>query len=110
MYLKIESSESVFTLINTFHTTTENQHAIVESLSRFSKIAWHWEGFVGAACHASEDGLRVVNYVQWKTRENLGNMLARPESKVHLQEVSALASIIEPVFYQVRFVESLAED
>ncbi len=63
---------------------------------------------MGASVHASLDGSRVVNYVQWRTRADLEAMLARPEARDHMAEVGALADRVEPVPYRVAFVGAAA--
>jgi hypothetical protein len=61
-------------------------------------------GFVGAAVHASLDGTRVVNYVQWKSCADLKRMLATPAARSHVVEVNELSETVQPVFYRVEFV------
>jgi quinol monooxygenase YgiN len=105
MGARIDEAAGIFTLINTFHTSRERQRAIVESLRRFTEgVARRLPGFVGASVHASLEGERVVNYVQWRSRADLAAMLALPEAKAHMAEVAALADNIEPVPYRVVYV------
>lgn len=105
MFARIDPAAPVFTLINTFHTTPDRQAAIVASLQRFTQeTARALPGFVGACVHASLDGQRVLNYVQWARREDLDAMLATPEAQAHMAEVAALAGRIDPVPYRVAFV------
>ena len=105
MPARIDETASVFTLINTFHTSPEHQQAIVASLRRFTEeTAQRLPGFVGTSVHASLDGRRVLNYVQWARREALGAMLATPEAQAHMAEVGALADAVDPVPYHVVFV------
>jgi hypothetical protein len=59
---------------------------------------------VGTAVHASLDGSRVVNYVQWARADDLKHMLATPAAQLHLAEVTGLADAVQPVFYRVEFV------
>ena len=54
--------------------------------------------------HASLDGRRVLNYVQWARREDLEAMLVTPEAQAHMREVAALAETVDPVPYRVAFV------
>ena len=103
----IDESAHVFTLLNTFHTSPERQDAIVDSLRRFTQeTARGLPGFVGASVHASLDGRRVLNYVQWARRENLDAMLARDDARAHMAEVGALADAVDPVPYRVAFVDA----
>jgi hypothetical protein len=105
MGANIDEAADVFTLINTFHTSGERQGAIAESLRRFTEgVAWGLLGFVGTSVHVSLDGARVVNYVQWRRREDLDAMLALTEAKAHMAEVGALADKVEPVPYRVAYV------
>ena len=105
MGVRIDEAADVFTLINTFHTSRERQGAIVDSLRRFTEaVARALPGFVGASVHASLDGARVVNYVQWRNRDDLAAMLALPEAKAHMAEVGALADKVEPIPYRVAYV------
>ena len=107
MSARIDEAAAVFTLINTFHTSPERQGAIVESLRRFTEgVARGLPGFVGASVHLSLDGARVVNYVQWRSRQDLEAMLVLPEAKAHVAEVGALADKVEPVPYRVAYVGS----
>ena len=77
MIAQIDDSAEIFTLINTFHTSRDRQAAIVDSLRRFTEdVARSLPGFVAASVHASLDGARVVNYVQWRSAADLQAMLA----------------------------------
>jgi len=101
----IDDARDVFTLINTFHTAADRQEAVVNSLRRFTEdFARSLPGFIGASVHVSLDGTRVVNYVQWKTGDDLRSMLAAPEAQAHTAEVGALADRVDPVPYAVAFV------
>ncbi len=105
MIATIEANGTVFTLINTFHTSRERQALIVASLQQFTEqTARTLPGFVGASIHASLDGLRVLNYVQWHSRGDLEHMLATPAAQAHMAEVGALADRVDPVPYRVAFV------
>ncbi len=101
---RIDPAADVFTLINTFHTSPDRQAAIVESLTRFTATARDLPGFVGTSVHASFDGARVVNYVQWQTQQHLEAMLARDDARAHMAEVGQLADRVEPIPYRVAFV------
>jgi hypothetical protein len=108
MIARIDPAAEVFTLVNTFHTSRERQGAIVSSLRQFTQThARHLPGFVGASIHASLDGTRVLNYVQWRHESDLRAMLATAEAKAHMAEVGALADRIDPTPYAVAWVESL---
>ena len=107
MIAQIDDAVEIFTLINTFHTSSDRQAKIVESLRRFTAdFARSLPGFIGASVHASLDGARVVNYVQWRSSADIKSMLARPEAQAHMAEVAALADRVDPVPYRVAYVGS----
>ena len=103
----IDDAAEIFTLINTFTVTPHNQDAVVESLRSFTEQhARFLTGFIGASVHASLDGRRVVNYVQWETKADLDSMMAGAPAKAHVAEVGALAERVDPVVCRVAFVGS----
>jgi hypothetical protein len=48
------------------HHQTGLVAALAEQAERFTQI---YPGFISASVQASEDGYRVLNYVQWRSRE-----------------------------------------
>ena len=107
MFARIDVDAPVFTLINTFSVTPARQGEVIASLRRFTEEhARHLPGFVATAVHASLDGTRVVNYVQWRDGAALQAMLASPEAREHMAEVAALADHIDPVPFRVAYVRA----
>ena len=107
MHMQIEAAANRFTLINTFVVQPHRHADIVASLRAFTdQFTCSLPGFIGAAVHVSLDGSRVLNYVQWASAEDLKRMLATPEAKAHMAEVSSLAETIQPVWYRVEFVRT----
>jgi quinol monooxygenase YgiN len=108
MTAMIDEAAEVFTMINTFHTSAERQGALVDSLRGFTEgVARALPGFVAASVHASLDGARVLNYVQWKSRADLDAMIGLPAAKAHMAQVGALADRVDPVAYRVAYVGAL---
>ena len=105
MHAVIDDATKIFTLINTFTVTPQQQDALVTALRTFTtRHARFFEGFIGASVHASLDGRRVVNYVQWETQANLEAMMASAPAKTHMAEVATLADHVDPAIYRVAFV------
>ena len=103
----IDDATEIFTLINTFTVLPQRQDAVVESLRDFTEEhARFLAGFIGASIHASFDGHRGVNYVQWESKSDLGAMMASAQAQAHIKEVGALAEHVDPVVYRVAFVGS----
>lgn len=103
----INDEAQLFTLINTFHSTRDQQSSIAQALRSFTEdVARGLPGFIAASVHVSLDGTRVVNYVQWRSKADLDAMLGRADAQAHMREVGALADRVDPVAYRVQFVGS----
>ena len=64
----------------------------------------HLPGFVSATVHRSLDGAKVVNYAQWRSREDVAALMTHPEAVAHMKAAAVLASF-EPILCEV--VESI---
>ena len=107
MHAVIDDAAGLFTLINTFEVSPGKQDALVAMLRQFTEQhARLLPGFVAASVHASLNGDRVVNYVQWQTEADLAAMMAGAEAKAHVAAVAGLAEHIDPVAYRVAFIGS----
>ena len=59
-----------FTLIIEFEVAPEQQQALIDGIAdEVERRFKHYDGFVSASFHASEDGRRVINYAQWTSRD-----------------------------------------
>ena len=59
-----------FTQLIEFEIEPRQQPALVTALSQQTEhLAQHSQGFLSASVQASEDGRRVLNYLQWQSRE-----------------------------------------
>lgn len=59
-----------FTQLIEFEIEPRQQPALVLALSQQTeRLAQRYSGFLSASIQASEDGRRVLNYLQWQTRE-----------------------------------------
>ena len=64
-------------------------------------------GFVSANLHKSLDGTKVVNYAQWRSKEDFEAMLQNPEAATHMGEAARIAENFEPHLYEVSFVDEV---
>lgn len=100
----IAAGDDVATLINVFIVTRETQQQLVDVLVEVTEqVMRHRPGFVSANIHASLDGTRVVNYAQWRSREDFQAMLDDPIAREHMSNAGALGGA-EPHLYQVASV------
>ncbi|MGH3786364.1 MAG: antibiotic biosynthesis monooxygenase family protein [Pseudonocardiaceae bacterium] len=97
----IATDRDVATLINVFAVARENQQPLVDLLIEATEqVMRHRPGFISANIHASLDGTRVVNYAQWRSREDFQAMLNDPSAREHMSAALTLATA-EPLLYKV---------
>ena len=97
----IRLDNDVLTVVVVFTVPPEEQAAFVRQLEEVAAEHFQHDGFVSCAIHRSVDGLRVVEYIQWRSHDHFQAMLAkqavdshvnRPPypADVHVYEVAAL--------------------
>jgi quinol monooxygenase YgiN len=100
----IATDQDVATLINVFIVTRMTQQPLVDLLSEATEqVMRHRPGFISANIHASIDGTRVVNYAQWRSRDDFLAMLDDPTAREHMNATGSLATA-EPHLYEVTSV------
>jgi quinol monooxygenase YgiN len=68
----ISADNELITLINVFSVEPRNQDKLIKILETATEeVMQHIPGFISANIHRSLDGVRVVNYAQWKSKERL---------------------------------------
>jgi len=88
----ISKDNNVVTLINVFTVEPENQQQLVDLLVEATeKTMKNVSGFVSANIHKSLDGVRVVNYAQWRSREDFEAMVKNPEAQAHMKPIMEIA-------------------
>ena len=107
----ISTDARLVTLVNVFTVQPEQQKALVEVLVRATdEVIQHVPGFISANIHASVDGVRVVNYAQWKSADAYRAMLENPAAQEHMREAADLADGFEPHLYDVTSVHHTVLD
>jgi quinol monooxygenase YgiN len=93
----ISKNNKVVSLINTFTVEPADQQRVVDLLmAATEKTMKHLPGFVSASIHRSLDGVRVVNYAQWRSRQDFEAMRTNPQAQEHMK---TLLSISKPDFH-----------
>ncbi|OZM82558.1 antibiotic biosynthesis monooxygenase [Pseudonocardia sp. MH-G8] len=101
----IETDAPLATLINVFTVREDRQRELVDLLTRATdEVMQHQPGFVSANIHASSDGVRVVNYAQWRSAEAFRSMLGDPVAQEHMKQAADLADSYDPHLYTVESV------
>ncbi len=67
----IAKNNQVITAIVIFAVAPEKQQELIDIIIEFLETTVkHQPGFVSSSIHKSIDGVRVMNYAQWKTQDN----------------------------------------
>lgn len=107
----ISVEQDVVTLINVFTVKSEDQQRLVDVLVEEAAIMRRNHGYVSSNVHRSLDGATVVNYIQWRSREDFETMLANPGAAgSHMQEIARIAEKVERHLYEVSFVDQVQDD
>ena len=104
MTAQLDPMSSHIVLINTFHVAPEKAEKLVDLLENATEeVMKRQPGFVSANLHVSEDRKRIINYAQWRTKEDLAAMQKNPEARTHMEEAAKLATSFEPVLYDLLY-------
>jgi Antibiotic biosynthesis monooxygenase len=69
--MPVINENQFFTPIIEFDVASENQQAFIDAIAdKVEHYFKRYTGFVSASFHASDDGLRVINYAQWLSKED----------------------------------------
>lgn len=101
----ITEHASLATLINVFDVEPERQRELLTVLiTAGDDVMRHLPGFISINLHASTDGTKIVNYVQWESTETLEAAQSDPAAREHIDHAMAIAVHVEPHVYQVEAV------
>jgi heme-degrading monooxygenase HmoA len=95
-------ANSPLVVINTFTVKPEDQDHLIEVLNRGAmEVMRDLPGFISSSIHHGHGGTKVANYSQWEDRASFDGMLKNKKAQSYVQEISALSSKAEIVFYEV---------
>ena len=80
----ITAHADLYTMMVIFQTTPDAQERLAEDLRGVAEIHSRHDGFISCSIHASNDGQRVVEYIQWRSKADVDAMLATPDGRAHL--------------------------
>lgn len=101
----LDPKSGYLTFINTFRADPEKAEDLLEALNKATEEIFRYEpGFVSVSLHVSADRSRVVNYAQWRSKQDYEAMSKKPEVQAHMKGAAALALSFDPVDYELRHV------
>jgi quinol monooxygenase YgiN len=94
---RISKSRKLMTLVNIFTVAPEKQQQLADLLVRATHETMQYlPGFISASIHRSLDGRKVINYAQWRSRDDFARVQKNPKARSHMEAAAALATF-EPV-------------
>jgi heme-degrading monooxygenase HmoA len=97
----IDKGRDVLTLVNVFTVKPADQDKLVQLLIEATeKTMKRLPGFISASIHKSLDGGKVVNYAQWRSKQDFEAIKHNPEAAVHMKAAAALATF-DPILCEV---------
>lgn len=106
----VDAGSDVMTLINVFNARPGAQQRLVDVLCEAGRTVMPtMPGFISASVHRSDDSTSVVNYVQWRSKEDFQAMLAHEAALPHLQEAASMAEY-DPIICRPVEVSVARED
>lgn len=80
----IAEDSGLTTLVVVFTVEPPAQDELVSHLVSVAHQHSRHDGFISCSVHRSEDGMRVLEYIQWRSKAHLRAMLATPDGQEHL--------------------------
>jgi heme-degrading monooxygenase HmoA len=102
---QIAESNGLVTQITTVTVPPDKQDDALRVMKERARFMAKQPGFVSISLHRSTDGNQIVNYVQWKNREQLEAAHHSPEFRDKWPEFGKLVDDAEPALYDVVMVE-----
>src|SRR5580658_3375507 len=98
----IRSNNSSIVLINTFYVSPDRSDELLQLLiEATNEVMRHQAGFISANLHVSLDKKRIVNYAQWRSKEDFEAMRSNPDAKHHMEGAARIAERFDPMLYVV---------
>ncbi len=98
----ITTDQEVMTMINVFTVDPGHQQELIDVLAEATTVMVELPGFISANLHRSTDRRRVVNYVQWRSKDDYDAMQANPRAVTHMRQAAQLATF-DPIICDVAY-------
>lgn len=98
---QIQSAQQPVTQITVIDAEPDKQNEALALMSERARFMARQPGFVSISLHRSLDGRRIVNYIQWQSREQLRAAHKSPEFRKEWRHFDELTDGIDPHLYEV---------
>src|SRR5437588_12488425 len=98
---QIQIDQQPVTQITIIETEPEKQAEALSLMTERARFMQRQPGFSSISLHRSLDGRRIVNYVQWQSRDLLRAAHQSPEFRRAWNQFETLTDDIDPNLYEV---------
>jgi heme-degrading monooxygenase HmoA len=98
---QIRSDNQPVTQITIVEAEPDKQAEALALMTERARFMAAQPGFVSISLHRSLDGRRIVNYVQWRSREQLQAAHKSPQFRKEWDRFDRMTDDIDPHLYEV---------
>mgnify|MGYP001366419743 CR=1 FL=1 len=98
---EIRSDQKTVTQITVVEQEPAKQAEALALMRERARFMAKQPGFLSISLHRSLDGKRIVNYIQWQSRDQLEAAHRSPEFRKEWGKFDAMTSEIDPHLYEV---------
>jgi heme-degrading monooxygenase HmoA len=98
---QIQSGGQRVTQITIVEADAGKQDETLSLMTERARFMSRQPGFISISLHRSLDGRRIVNYIQWQSREQLQSAHNSPDFRKEWDRFDRLAGDIDPHLYEV---------
>src|SRR5436853_4019322 len=100
----IQTGNQPVTQITVIEAEPEQQQEALSLMAERARFMARQPGFISVSLHRSLDGRRIVNYIQWQSRDLLQSAHQSPEFRREWGHFDQLTDEIDPHLYEVAHV------
>ena len=101
---RIRTDKQPVTQITVIESEPGKQAEVLSLMTERARFMARQPGFISVSLHRSLDGQRIVNYIQWQSRELLQSAHQSPEFRKEWGHFDQLTDEIDPHLYEVAHV------
>src|SRR5438128_8067458 len=101
---RITKDDQTVTQITFIEVEPEKQPEALSLMTERARFMARQPGFISISLHRSLDGRRIVNYVQWKSRDLLESAHKSPEFRKEWSHFGQVTDDIDLHLYEVALV------
>jgi heme-degrading monooxygenase HmoA len=98
---RIQRDNQPVTQITIIESEPDKQMEALSLMEKRAQFMARQPGFISISLHRSLDGRRIVNYVQWQSRDLLHSAHQSPEFRKEWKHFDDLTDEIDPHLYEV---------